>query len=95
MRSRSSIPEEQNVGTFEDMILDCVKQGYRIACRGNDWAQLWRPKRFNFVLFFVLSLISFAILGVLYTFEYVSEREMTAYIWTDADGSAHGYKYES
>jgi hypothetical protein len=95
MRSRSSIPEEQNAGTFEETIFGCVEEGYRIACRGDGWAQLWQPKRFNFILFFVLSLISFALLGVLYTFEYVSERELTAYIWTDADGSVHGYRYVS
>ena len=81
--------------TLGEKLIGYLEEGYRIACRGDDWAQLWRPKTFSGFWFLVLTIFTIGWGGLFYVAYYMSKRDMAVYIGLDTDGSVYGYEYES
>jgi hypothetical protein len=80
---------------MEEEIVDYLKNGYRILCRTEKWAQLWRPKVFSYVWFFVMFILLLGFGGLIYGAYYLSKREQAVYLRLEPDGSVYGFEYLS
>jgi hypothetical protein len=80
---------------MENEIVDYLRKGYRIASRGEGWAQLWRPKVFSYGWFFLLFVLFFGFGGVMYGAHYLAKREEAVYLRAEPDGSVYGLEYMS
>ena len=80
---------------MEEEIVGYLKRGYRIACRGDQWAQLWRPRVFSYAWFFLMFVLLFGFGGLLYFGYYLAKREQAVYVRTEPDGSIYGFEYMS
>jgi hypothetical protein len=80
---------------MEAEIVKYLEKGYRIICRGNDWAQLLRPKDFSPVWFVLLAILTAGLGGILYLAIYLGTRDKAVYIGIDAKGLVYSVEYES
>ena len=80
---------------MEEEITSYLEKGYRIACRGDRWAQLWRPKSFSGVWFLLLTILTIGWGGLFYVVYYMSKRDLAVYVGFNADGLVYSVEYES
>jgi hypothetical protein len=82
-------------GAMEEEIVKYLEKGYRIVCRGNDWAQLLRPKDFSPVWFLLLGILTAGFGAILYFANYMGNRDKAVYVGIGADGAVYSVEYES
>ena len=61
---------------MEEEITGYLEKEYHIACRGNQWAQLWRPKTFSGFWFLLLTIFTIGWGGLFYVAYYMSKRDL-------------------
>jgi len=64
---------------MEEEIVDYLKEGYRIICRTDKWAQLWRPRVFSYGWFFTMFILFFGFGGLIYAGYYLAKREVVRF----------------
>jgi hypothetical protein len=87
--------EEEEEITLGEKLISYVENGYRIVCRGDDWAQLWRPKRFNGFWFLLWTILGVGWGGLFYILYYISKGDRVVYIGLGTDGLVYGWESES
>lgn len=80
---------------MEAEIIKYLDKGYRIVCRGNDWAQLLRPKDFSPVWFLVLGIVTAGLGSIIYFASYLGNRDKAVYVGIATNGAVYSVEYES